>query len=124
MPAGIRSFLPYRQKLARILLRRPPDAYVENSERSRSWIIPVSRPSAALGRWPKASLYTGMIYDPRSMSRPAADAMSEFDGKKLRIHTGANTPSPQPNERIPKARRSLPQGACPGGWGVQGGNAP
>src|SRR5271166_4806595 len=90
MPARIRSFLPYRQKMARNLLLRLPDAGVENPEQSRSCIIPVSRPSAAFGRWPKASLYTGMVHDPRSISRSAADAISEFDGKKLRIHTGAN----------------------------------
>src|SRR5271165_2622137 len=59
MPARIRSFLPYRQKMARNLLLRLPDAGVENPEQSPSCIIPVSRPSAAFGRWPKASLYTG-----------------------------------------------------------------
>ena len=47
----------------------------------------VSRP---FGRWPKASLYMGMMHDPRSSPGAAADTLPKFIGKKLRIHTGAN----------------------------------
>jgi hypothetical protein len=47
----------------------------------------VSRP---FGRWPKASLYMGMMHGPRSSPGAAADTLSTFIGKKLRIHTGAN----------------------------------
>jgi hypothetical protein len=48
----------------------------------------VSRP---FGRWPKASLYMGTMHDPRSSRGAAADTPPTFIGKKLRIHTGANT---------------------------------
>ena len=48
----------------------------------------VSRP---FGRWPKASLYMGMMHGPRSSPGAAADTLPTFIGKKLRIYTGANT---------------------------------
>ena len=33
----------------------------------------------------------GMMHDPRSSPGAAADTLPKFIGKKLRIHTGANT---------------------------------
>ena len=48
----------------------------------------VSRP---FGRWPKASLYMGVMHDPRSSPGAPADTLPTFIGKKLRIYTGANS---------------------------------
>jgi hypothetical protein len=80
------------EKLAQTLPCHLPEASVENPEQLRPCMVPhvkaVSRP---LGRWPKASLYVGMMHDPRSSPGAAADTLPTFIGKKLRIHTGANS---------------------------------
>ena len=70
MPLLIRSFLPTSEKLGRILPCLLPEASVENPKQSRSCTVP---------------------HDSRSPSGAAADTFPTFIGKKLRIHTGANT---------------------------------